>query len=234
MEIIPVIDIHQGQVVHAIEGQRQHYRPLLTSLSESNSPENIVQAFINSYPFKTIYIADLDAIEGRSNNDHLIEQLHDKFKSLTFWIDQGISSAKELNSLSRRQHVIGSETNISPETLGEMITSIPDIILSLDFQTNIFLGNQDLLQKKELWPEKIIIMSLANVGSNKGPDYELISKLKETAGERKIYVAGGVRDETDLQLLNEMNIDGVLIATALHTQNIKSETLSKFSKKNAP
>ena len=229
MEIIPVIDIHQGQVVHAIEGQRQHYRPLRTSLSESNSPENIVQAFINSYPFKTIYIADLDAIEGRTNNNWLINELHESFQSLTFWIDQGISSTKELNSLSRRQHVVGSETNITPETLDEMIILIPDIILSLDFQKNIFLGNHELLKKTDLWPERIIIMSLANVGSNKGPDYELISKLKETAGERKIFVAGGVRDETDLQLLNEMNIDGVLIATALHTQNIKFETLSKFS-----
>ncbi|MCK5432991.1 MAG: hypothetical protein KAJ03_09615 [Gammaproteobacteria bacterium] len=229
MEIIPVIDIHHGQVVHAIEGQRQQYRPLRTSLSESNSPENIVQAFINSYPFKTIYIADLDAIEGRTNNNQLIDELHESYQSLTFWIDQGISSTKELNSLSRRQHVIGSETNITPETLDEMITMTPDIILSLDFQKNIFLGNQDLLQKIDLWPERIIIMSLANVGSNKGPDYELISKLKETSGERKIFVAGGVRDETDLQLLNEMDIDGVLIATALHTQKIKSETLSKFS-----
>ena len=234
MEIIPVIDIYQGHVVHAIEGQRQHYRPLRTSLSESNSPRNIVQAFINSYPFKTIYIADLDAIEGRTNNNQLIDELHESYQSLTFWVDQGISSTNELNSLSRRQHVIGSETNITPETLDEMITLTPDIILSLDFQTNIFLGNQDLLQKIDLWPERIIIMSLANIGSNKGPDYELISKLKETADERKVYVAGGVRDETDLQLLNEMGIDGVLIATALHTQNIKSDTLCKFSKKNAP
>ena len=80
MEIIPVIDIHHGQVVHAIEGQRQQYRPLRTSISESNSPENIVQAFINSYPFKTIYIADLDAIEGRTNNNQLIDELHESYQ----------------------------------------------------------------------------------------------------------------------------------------------------------
>ena len=229
MEIIPVIDIHQGQAVHAIEGQRQHYRPLRTSLGESNSPENIVQAFINTYPFKTIYIADLDAIEGQSNNNRLIDELHKSYQSLTFWVDKGISTTLDLDNLSRRQHVIGSESNITPEKLGEMIAFRPDIILSLDFKKNTFLGNQDLLIKTDLWPERIIIMSLANVGANKGPDYELISKLKKTAGERKIFVAGGVRDETDLLLLNKMNIDGVLMATALHTQKIKSETLSKFS-----
>ena len=59
------------------------------------------------------------------------------------------------------------------------------------------------------------------------------SKLK-TAGDRKIYVAGGVRHEDDLHSLYDMGIDGVLIATALHTQQITADTLLKFTKKNAP
>lgn len=234
MEIIPVIDIRRGQVVHAVKGQRQNYRPLQTSLCESNSPEDIVQAFISSYPFKTIYIADLDAIEGQSDNDQIIEQLHDKFQSVTFWVDQGISSTVKFKDLLSRQHVIGSETNISPDILNEIIISSPNIILSLDFQANTFLGVQNLLQKTSLWPGRIIIMSLARVGSDNGPDYELISSLKKTAGDRKIYVAGGVRHETDLNLLNDMGIDGVLLATALHTERITSEILKKFTKKNAP
>ena len=234
MEIIPVIDIRRGQVVHAVKGQRQNYRPLQTSLCESNSPEDIVQAFVSSYPFKTIYIADLDAIERQSNNDQIIRQLHDKFQSVTFWVDQGLSSSTDLKNQCCGQHVLCSETNISPDTLNEVITISPDIILSLDFQTNTFLGDQNLLQKTSLWPGRIIIMSLAHVGSDNGPDYELISSLIKTAGERKIYVAGGVRHETDLELLKNMGIDGVLIATALHTQRITSETLNNFIKNNAP
>ena len=234
MEIIPVIDIRQGQVVHAVEGQRQDYHPLKTSLSTSISPENIVQAFINSYPFKTIYIADLDAIEGRSNNNLIIEHLYDEFKSLDFWIDQGISSSNNLNNLPRWKHVIGSETNLLPKTMNEIITLASDVILSLDFQTNAFMGDQNLLQETKLWPERIIIMSLARVGSNSGPDYELASSLKNITGDRKIYVAGGVRNKADLQALNDIGIEGVLIATALHTQQITSDILSNFSKKNTP
>jgi len=234
MEIIPVIDVRQNQVVHAVKGQRQNYRPLQTCLCDSHSADDIVQAFIDTYPFKTIYIADLDAIQGTSNNEHLIEQLLNKFQSVSFWVDQGISSAIELKIQSRRQHVIGSETNITPETLNELITSSPEIIFSLDFQTKAFLGHQDLLEKTDLWPERIIIMSLSHVGSNNGPDYKLISDIQKIAGGRKIYVAGGVRHEDDLQTLNDMGIDGVLIATALHSQQIKADTLLKFTKKNAP
>jgi len=77
-------------------------------------------------------------------------------------------------------------------------------------------------------------MCLSLVGANNGPDYELISSLKKTAGDRKIYVAGGVRHENDLQSLNDMGIDGVLIATALHTQQIMADTIRYFTKKNAP
>jgi phosphoribosylformimino-5-aminoimidazole carboxamide ribotide isomerase len=201
MEIIPVIDIRQNQVVHAVKGQRQNYRPLQTSLCNGLSPEDIVQAFIDTYPFKTVYIADLDAIQGTSNNEQLIEQLLNKFQSVSFWVDQGIASAIELNIQSRRQHVIGSETNISQETLGEFVALCPDIILSLDFQTNFFVGHQNLLQKVDLWPETIIIMSLSRVGSNNGPDYKLISDIQKTAGDRKIYAAGGVRHADDLQIL---------------------------------
>ena len=234
MEIIPVIDIRQNQVVHAVKGQRQNYRPLQTCLCDSHSADDIVQAFIDTYPFKTIYIADLDAIQDTSNNEHLIEQLLNKFQSVSFWVDQGISSVTELTIQSRRKHVIGSETNISTEGLNELITSSPEIILSLDFQTNAFLGDQDLLQKTDDWPARIIIMSLSHVGSNDGPDYKLISDLQKTAGDRKIYVAGGVRHEHDLQTLNDLGIAGVLIATALHTQQITADTLLKFRQKNAP
>ena len=234
MEIIPVIDIRQNQVVHAIKGHRQNYRPLQTCLCDSHSADDIVQAFIDTYPFKTIYIADLDAIQGTSNNEQLIEQILDKLQTVSFWVDHGISSANELKIQSRRHHVIGSETNISPETLNELITLSPEIILSLDFQTKAFLGDQDLLLKINNWPETIIIMSLSHVGSNNGPDYKLISDLKKTAGDRKIYVAGGVRHEDDLQTLSDLGIAGVLMATALHTKQITADTLLKFTQKNAP
>ena len=231
MEIIPVIDIRRNQVVHAVKGQRQNYRPLRTTLCDSHSPDRIVQAFLDMYPYKTIYIADLDAIQDQTNNAQLINRLQKKFGSVSFWIDQGISSSIDLKIQSRGRHIIGSETNISAETLKEMRSSVPDMILSLDFQDKIFLGNHDLIQKPDLWPDKIIVMSLARVGSNSGPDHKSIAEMQKIAGEKKIYVAGGVRNVDDLQSLNDMGIDGVLIATALHTQQITSDTLVKFTKK---
>lgn len=229
MEIIPVIDIRQGQVVRAVRGLRQNYLPLQTSLCQGHSPENMVQSFIKLYPFKKIYIADLDAIEGQSNNELIIERLHDKFQSQIFWVDQGLSSTFEIKKLLDRKHVIGSETNISPDILLEISSMTPDIVLSLDYRSKLFLGDKKLLQNMEVWPEKIIIMSLANIGSKQGPDYELIYSLRKHAANKKIYIAGGIRHEKDLHALNNIGIDGVLVATALHTQQIKIDSIIKFS-----
>ncbi len=231
MEIIPVIDIRQGLVVHAVKGQRENYHPLQTSLSVSIRPADIVQAFTSSFSFKTIYIADLDAIEGRTNNDMIIDELHTLFPELSFWIDQGISSTSDLAKHLTRQHIIGSETNISALTLEEITEITPDIILSLDYQADIFIGDQHLLQSINTWPERIIIMSLSRVGSNSGPDYKLVANLKEIAGDKKLYVAGGIRHERDLLLLDGMGIDGVLLASALHTQQINAGTIEKLAKK---
>lgn len=234
MEIIPVIDIYRNQAVHAIKGQRQDYCPLQTPLCNGHATEDILQAFLDIYPFKTIYIADLDAIQGIADNELLIQQLLNKFQTISFWVDQGISSSRQLKSKLSRQHVIGSETNILPKTLQKLLTLNPGIILSLDFKIKTFIGKQELLDKVNTWPEKIIIMSLAHVGANIGPDYQLISALQENMDAGKIYVAGGVRDVHDLQTLDDMGIHGVLIATALHHQKITSESLWKFTQKNAP
>lgn len=231
MEIIPVIDIRQGLVVHAVKGQRDNYHSLQSLLSNSIHPRDVVQAFINTYRSKTIYVADLDAIQDRANNDTIIDELHTLFPAQTFWVDQGLASIIDFKKHTTRQHVIGSETDISCLSLREIIDLTPDIILSLDYRANIFLGDQSLLQNMNIWPDRIIIMSLAHVGSNSGPDYELVSHLKKIAGNKQLYVAGGVRHERDLELLEDIGIAGVLLASALHTQQINAHTVEKFSKK---
>ena len=59
-------------------------------------------------------------------------------------------------------------------------------------------------------------MSLSRVGSSAGPDFKLLHRLRNLAPENKIYAAGGVRDHSDLERLNEMGISGALLSTALH------------------
>ncbi len=57
MEIIPVIDVRNGTVVHARMGRRDEYRPLETNLSRTSDPIDVVRGLFSIYPFPTATIA---------------------------------------------------------------------------------------------------------------------------------------------------------------------------------
>jgi phosphoribosylformimino-5-aminoimidazole carboxamide ribotide isomerase len=64
MEIIPVIDVMGGVVVRARMGQRDRYRPIATPLSATSDPVDVARGLLAVHAFKTLYVADLDAIAG--------------------------------------------------------------------------------------------------------------------------------------------------------------------------
>ena len=235
MEIIPVVDICRGRVVHALRGQRATYQPVQSGLCSGSDPEDIVQAFLDLYPFKKIYIADLDAITGMEINDKIINGFVMQFPDVCFWIDEGNSNIEDVVAVQRhnRIQVAGSETGISPEILNQMKNIVPPPVLSLDFRQGNFMGNMPLLLNPQCWPDHIIIMSLSRVGSGDGPDIELLNKITSIAKDKKFYLAGGIRNKDDLNVLKETGIAGVLIATALHNGDISGEDLRKFLDKTA-
>ena len=60
---IPVIDLKGGVVVRARHGDRASYRPIETPLSRTSEPLDVVAGLLSLHPFRTLYVADLDAIE---------------------------------------------------------------------------------------------------------------------------------------------------------------------------
>jgi phosphoribosylformimino-5-aminoimidazole carboxamide ribonucleotide (ProFAR) isomerase len=68
MEVIPVIDIRHGVVVRAVAGRRADYRPL----AGMSAPIAVARRLCAVHPFRALYIADLDAIEGRPDNREII------------------------------------------------------------------------------------------------------------------------------------------------------------------
>ena len=95
MRIIPVIDIRNGAVVRAVAGRRADYRPLVSRLTAAVTPVETARDLMAFYPFDTLYIADLDAIEGRSDNRSAIRAIGDCFPDLELWVDPGLRYAAE-------------------------------------------------------------------------------------------------------------------------------------------
>jgi phosphoribosylformimino-5-aminoimidazole carboxamide ribotide isomerase len=223
MEIIPVIDLMRGQVVHAKLGQREHYQPIQSLLCLSSTPLDIVNAFVELYPFACLYIADLDAITGFGHHLNAIRNIQEKYPNIEIWLDAGIQDIAALKIWSdlKVTHVIGSENINSIKSLKNLHQQLNGhFVLSLDFNQSGFLGCTDVLTNTEYWPNKVIVMTLNHVGSQLGLDVEKLMLIKSMAIDRQIYAAGGVRNNDDIDQLQALNITGALVATALHNKQI--------------
>ena len=100
MLIVPVIDLYQGIVVHAVKGNRKKYRAINSALSSSSNPLDVINNLLAVFNFKSIYIADLDALEHQSNNVSVVEAICKKYPYIEIWLDTGFSLVEHyLNDL---------------------------------------------------------------------------------------------------------------------------------------
>ena len=228
MQIIPVLDLKNGQVVRAEGGRRDSYLPIATPLSASADPVAVARGLSSLHAFKTFYLADIDAIEGRKPNHHAVDRLSASVGEI--WIDAGLSDEDSILSMLEHGNVhtvIGSE-NQSSAALVRRFRDDPRAILSLDFFADGYRGVEGLLDQPNLWPARVIVMTLARVGSGTGPDFVRLEEIKRRAGDRFVYAAGGVRNEADLNRLAEMGIAGALVASALHDGSLTPDVLGHF------
>lgn len=219
MRIIPVIDILDGVVVHAIAGDRKAYAPIQTPLARSCEPEEVADGLIGRFGVNTLYIADLNAIGGRGDNTGAIMAIAQRLPDTRLWIDAGLRDREDLarwrNAWPDADCVIGSERFVDAAFLPSL-SGAPRMILSLDFLGSHFLGLPPLLAEPALWPDRVIVMTLSRVGVGDGPDMTLFRDIRDRAGAREVFAAGGVRDRKDLDALAAAGAAGALVATALH------------------
>ena len=77
----------------------------------------------------------------------------------------------------------------------------------------------------------ILFSSIDADGTLAGPDFQNIKKMKKTLKMASIYVAGGVRNLDDLDLLKKIGVKGVIIGKAFYEQKLPY-TIIKNSKYN--
>lgn len=230
MQIIPVIDVMGGIVVHATGGIRANYQPLQSILSTSCDPVELISALLILHDFKTIYIADLDAINDHHYDLAFYADLHKNFPTIEFWLDMGVRTSNDwqkIASMKGVRCVLGSESLDDIDLLKDARIK-EQAILSLDYQNNRFLGKVELIEQPESWPKKVIVMNLDHVGARAGPDFSLLSKVQNLAMDSDIIAAGGVRHEADLVQLAKQGFTATLVASVLHKGNISREVLIKF------
>lgn len=246
MKIIPVIDILDGIVVHAVKGKRSLYRPLKSALCESAEPLAVASAF-KACDFTEMYVADLDSIIGKSDNFGVIQQISEK-TGLNLMVDAGISEIEEANRLFRfkaSKVIIGTETLPNIGFLKEAIECFGNerIVVSLDLNDGKLLSNSESIRSldpfalvttfQNVGVTELILIDLARVGSGRGVDLQFLRRLLDGL-KMHLIVGGGVQEISDLFMLRDMGVSGVLMATALHSKLITMESLQHANMLKTP
>lgn len=235
MLIIPVLDIKDGLVVRASMGNREAYRPIETPLSPTAELADVAAGLRTLHPFPAFYVADLDRIEGRGKGTTL-NQLQPLLSVANIWLDAGFTEPHELTKILEVDGVspvLGSESQARRSTL-EAFHANPNLVLSLDFRGDDFLGPQSILEETGLWPSRVIVMTLSRIGAISGPDFDRLAEIKRRAGTRDIIAAGGVRNLDDLKRLEAMGIAGALVATGLHNGQLTTQAIASLMASETP
>jgi phosphoribosylformimino-5-aminoimidazole carboxamide ribotide isomerase len=234
MKIIPVIDLKDGVVVHAKQGRRDQYQPINTRLCSSSGIDSVIEAFLNLHDFSTFYIADLNAITHRGNHEQLIDEVLARFPELTFWVDSGYQNHSQRRGRpDNYMPVLGSES-FQDETIGKIKAFDNNFILSLDYSSSSALGARSLFSSPSLWPDHIIIMTLARVGSHSGPDLDKLAQFCRQYPDKNFIAAGGVRNKQDLMDLSEIGVKQALVASALHSGHLSADAIKNLQAKKYP
>lgn len=230
MQLIPVLDLKGGQVVHARMGDRGRYQPITSSLCAGAAPHDIVNALLEFYPFPVVYVADLDAIERSGDHTRVIEALRERHPQLELWVDSGVSNRAQMEAFVRggmTRPVLGSESLTDLDLLGYSNSMQP--ILSLDWKGDLFHGPKTLLEDTASWPNEVIAMQLQRVGSEAGPDFARLRALRRRAPDKRLFAAGGVRGLEDLRRLAQLGVEGALVATSLHQRTLTQSDIEALS-----
>jgi phosphoribosylformimino-5-aminoimidazole carboxamide ribotide isomerase len=227
MEIIPVLDLMGGSVVRARMGDRAHYRPIATPLSPGSDPLDVARGLLRIGAFERFYVADLDAIASKGEHRAVLRRLRSEL-DLELWVDGGVAdpaAARDWLGAGLGHLVLGSETQ-TDAGLVRRLCGDPRVVLSLDFRGEDLLGPPALLGEPDAWPDRVIVMTLARVGSGVGPDLARIAAVRALAGPRKLYAAGGIRGAGDLADLARAGVAGALVASCLHDGTLSRQEIA--------
>jgi phosphoribosylformimino-5-aminoimidazole carboxamide ribotide isomerase len=220
-----VLDILNGEVVHAIRGERRLYEPInrYSRIVSGSKPSEIMQLIKP----KEAYVADLNRLTGSGENLTAIAEISKKAKTMA---DIGVSREGDVDCLPMGAvPVLGTET--ASLKLMEEAVFLRDIVVSIDMKnrqvltrdSELMLSPLDIIRRLNGLPiEGVILLELDRVGTSSGLDQDFLEKAV-SASDHPLILGGGVKGPEDLITLEKMGFHGALVATAIHNGNLPLE-----------
>ena len=243
--VIAVIDIKDGLAVHAIKGQRESYAPVQCSWCANGSVQAMIDGYSNVFGFNDMYVADLGAILGDAP-DPAVHALLLGWRDRSdgaLMIDAGVTGESSFDALVAFGHdtiILGTESIASPVVLESLLArKSANVIISIDVKDGRVLSPvdewrhlspPDLVERlAEHEPEAFIYLNLSRVGSKEGIDPVAVAAARRTT--IPVLLGGGIRSTADIEAARDVDLGGVLVATALLDGSIVPGDLARFKEK---
>ncbi|MFN3622279.1 MAG: HisA/HisF-related TIM barrel protein, partial [Nitrososphaerales archaeon] len=215
-----------------------NYKPVRSTLVNTHDPLDVATTFKVKLKRDTIYVADLDAITGSGENTDLVMRIKHAL-NLIVMLDGGAGNFADVKKIIQQGFdyvVLGTETLQRLDELKKTLESpfAERVITSLDVKAQKTIS--ECRELKGLDPieaakilhqigvKRVILLELDRVGTLQGPDFKLLEDVRMIPFE-EVLIGGGARNKQDLLTLRKLNVNGVLVASALHNGSLKLEDL---------
>lgn len=238
MNLIPAIDIFEGQLVRLNQGeydQAKHY---------NLNPVEIAKSFEDS-GLKYLHLVDLEgAKNGSPKNLKVLESISSQ-TSLIIDFGGGVKDSKSLISCfnaGAAKITCGSIAVSNPNLTFQWLEEYGNekLILGADCRnekiaTGGWLNTTDIDVEEyistylERGFRKVICTDIAKDGMLKGPSFDLYQRLiRDCDDSLELVASGGVSCVEDLYKLKELSLDSVIIGKAFYEGRISLEQLSSL------
>ena len=214
MQILPAIDIKDGQAVRLFKGDFNQQTVV--------NPDVIEQAkTFKDAGIQFIHVVDLDgALDGRATNRDLIAEVK-TVSGLGIEVGGGIRTVEQI----RDYLAVGIDRII----IGSMAVKNPDFVATEGW---LETSNVDYITlAKEMEKMGVTLFVYTDVdrdGTLTGPNLDHYKRLVSELTTAKVIASGGIAEVADLDHLQEIGVAGTIVGKAYYNGNITLEQLKSF------
>ena len=237
MNILPAIDIRDGQAVRLFKGDFNQQTVV--------NPDVLGQARIFADAgIAFIHVVDLDgALEGKATNRDLIAALK-VATGLGVEVGGGIRSLEQIQdylNVGIDRVIIGSMAVKNPSFVQEAIDRFgaEKIVVGIDAKDGyvategwLETSNVDFIslakEMEKMGVQLFVYTDVDRDGTLTGPNFDHYEQLVSELTTAKVIASGGIAQLSDLTKLAEIGVAGTIVGKAYYNGNISLDELKRF------